>query len=631
MALLPVFWNVFVCCLADSTASSTSRSRVPTSAASGVTDGESLGPIRELQRERSHPVRFVLAIVLFLCALGATGLGIAQRTVLAGPDQLIATGDVTSSAPVTVIDGAVLNAHPGNQSLTIDGDSTVFAAYGRTVDVLGWVGDAKYNKVSIDKKTGDLVSKVEGSESEVPTPAGSDLWLDEKTGDSSVYWPLKLDKNMSIIVVNDGAAAAPGDLRVRWPLDNSAPYSSALIVGGLSLLVVGLLVFIWALVHARRRRGPRRKQPRLPRAPRPPRLTAKTMRALPAGPSKGRRRTMIAIPILGGALILAGCTTGTGAADPTPSSSAAAAAADLPPVAVTKNQLTEILARVSTTIADADAALDPALAATRLSGPALEVRQANYTLRAADGAIPAEPAIPTSDIRVVLPQQKEGWPRTVFVVTKGEDEKVAPLALMLSQDDPRSQYRVAYSVSLQPGAAVPLLAPTALGAPRLDPAADANFALAPAQLAADYGNVLLVGEASPSWTLFDESNDVFLTSLQADKAARAADPAFAASAGIEFTNQPGDAATIVFGTNDAGAIVTTEIEDFETVKPKEAGAAINPTGQVKILSGKAQTTKGIVSEFTLQLLFYVPPVTDPDGKIVLLGSSQGIVWATEVP
>ena len=58
-------------------------------------------------------MRFVLAIVLFVTAFVAIGLGVAQRTIFQGPDHVTASVDVEGTAPFTIIDGAVLNSHPG--------------------------------------------------------------------------------------------------------------------------------------------------------------------------------------------------------------------------------------------------------------------------------------------------------------------------------------------------------------------------------------------------------------------------------------------------------------------------------------------------------------------------------------
>ena len=52
------------------------------------------------QLERSNPLRFVLAIVLFVVAFVSMGLGIAQRTFLAGPSKVTESAVVDSTAPV---------------------------------------------------------------------------------------------------------------------------------------------------------------------------------------------------------------------------------------------------------------------------------------------------------------------------------------------------------------------------------------------------------------------------------------------------------------------------------------------------------------------------------------------------
>ena len=57
--------------------------------------------------------------------------------------------------------------------------------------------------------------------------------------------------------------------------------------------------------------------------------------------------------------------------------------------------------------------------------------------------------------------------------------------------------------------------------------------------------------------------------------------------------------------------------------PIEAGAAVNPSGRVKALTGLAISTKGVTATYDVQLLFFVPPVGS-DEKIVLLGYSYGL-------
>ncbi|MBI5161764.1 MAG: hypothetical protein HY996_10195 [Micrococcales bacterium] len=584
-------------------------------------------------------MRFVLAIVLFVCALASAGFGIAQRTVLAGPSSFQTSAAVDPSAPVTVVDGRTLTALPGTQSLTATGSGPVFMAYGRTADVRAWVGEARVNRFDWNAKSEKLVGRtVAGTEQRVPNPRDSDLWLEQKSGARSLEWTLALPADYSVLIASDGSSAAPADVGIRWPIDNSAPYSGLFIVAGIGLLILGLLAFVWALVHTRRTRGPRRRQPRLPRAPRPRAISPRTQRALTAGPARGRRRGFIALPVLlGGALLLSGCTNGAvnsligePTVTPTPSPTDAAKAAGLPPVAVSRAQLATIVERVSATVGAADTGLDATRAAERLSGPALAERQANYLIRKADANQPADRSIPARQIQLMLPQQNASWPRTVFVVVgdPAETKTTAPVAMMLVQQSPRDQYQAQYLVSLEANVRLPALAPATVGAPRVKPDTTI-FTLQPQKVGPAYYDLLLNGEQSASAKFFDLTGDQLQQELGPAKRAERKS-SLPASAQLEYSRGAGDGSTIVFSTNDAGAIVATDVADVETVTPKEAGSAINPTGQVKLLSGLTQTTKGVVSTYGLQLLFYVPPAQSSE-KIRVLGYASGLLSSKEVP
>ncbi|WBU39151.1 hypothetical protein [Homoserinibacter sp. YIM 151385] len=626
-------------------------------------------------------MRFVIAIVLFIGAFLSIGYGIAQRTVLAGPDERIAMGDVTSAAPVTLIRGETLNAVDGQQRISISGEGPLVAAYGRTGDVLAWIGEAGYNDVVLDEATGELrAEEISGGETEIPSAVGSDLWLGEQESDGEVTLRINAPEGISVLVMStaepapaagedapaegdaaaeDDAAAdaaaegdaavaavtppAPGQVSLRWPVDNSAPWSGPLILGGTIALLGGLISFIWALLHARRRRGPRRKQPRLPRPPRPPRLTArnaKPPKAVEAGPSSSRRRLTAFTPVLlVPALLLAGCTSDGGVpplfdeASPAPSGSAAPGdAAATQTVAVTQRQFAKILESTAATIAEADEARDAELAGSRLSGPALELRLANYKLRKNDRSEKALDPIPTGRVELLLPQQNDGWPRTVFaVVSDPENEKAAPQALMLEQASPRDPYTIEYALGLEPSIRLPDVASAATGASRL-PTDLKLLAMAPDQLATAYGDILAKDAKSSYIDQFVAEGDTLRDQVGVKiKASRKKDVEKGGLARYAIKAAQGKAETIAFGTNDSGAIVATELNEVESVKPRQSGASISTEGRVKALSGKSSTTRGFLSTYGYQLLFYVPNVTAEDQRVVLLGYAEGLTSSKEAP
>lgn len=631
------------------------------------------------QHERSFPVRFIAAIVFFLVAVVGVGLGVAQRTILAPPDRVTSSLELDSPAAVTIIDGTALNAYEGRQTIAITGGvvappipepepsetpaidpspaqtvapegdvatetDAIAAAYGRTADVVAWVGPATYNLVTFDAELGELVSEtVVGTEASVPSPFGGDLWFGDYLGEAELGVTLNVPENVSMLIVSDGTLPAPQQVSVTWPLDSSTPFSTVLILGGVAALIIGLLLLLWALLHMRRQRGPRRKTPKMPKVPKPSRYRLPAGRTL-IGRPKGRRAAsrVALVPVLvTGALLLGACTTGGATlAGQTPAPTETPGT-ETPAVAVTENQLERIITRVGTTLEQADTDTDPALAATRLAGPALQLRQASYEIRDDEAEYAILPVIPTGDVQITLPQRlpEEGdtWPRRVFAIVQapvvvndeGEESATPPLALVLVQDDPRSQYKVHYAVTvtLAEDAERPEVAPAALGTPVLQ--SDTTLlAVAPADVAAGYSEILLLGEESESYPLFQVEGDTLIEQigLAAKNARRSALPETAA---IRFDGAVGEAEIVSFVTNDGGALVAVYLTESERVTPTQAGAAINAPAPVAALAGRTQSTRGISATYGIQVLFYVPPVGS-DALIVQLGYTQGLIDAAEV-
>ena len=588
-------------------------------------------------------MRFVLAIVSFLLAAVLIGAGLAQRTIFAAPDRVIENISVDSTAPVTIIDGTTLNAFPRSQTVKIDGSATVFAAYGRTTDVMAWVGTASYNTVSFDPETAELTSEtIAGTEETVPSPAGSDLWLSENSAESALAFTVNVPDDISVIIVSDGQTPAPANISLSWPLDNSTPWSGPLVAAGGVLLLLGLAFLIWAVAHLRRARGPRRNQPKMPKMPKlpkPPRYKPTKQKALPVGASRGRRSirsSIAALPVVLVVSLALGACSATPAPSvpvPTPTESSDATNA-LPAVAeeeqpaVTVLQARRIIADAAAVAASADESNSVKTLETRFSGPALERRTAAYKIHKADSKSDPLLAIPAGPVSLTLPSKSDGWPRTVFAVVQDEtDTEVPTVAYMLIQDDARSQYKVHYVTTLEPGLELPPLANASVGAVRV--ADDSKFfTLEPSLLAEAYGSILMKDEKSPYYELFEAEGDT----LRADvgvAAKKERQKKLPDTASLKFSVEPGDGQAVVLSTNDSGALVAVELMETETVKPIQTGAAVNAPKDVKALLGKSLSTKGITATYADQLLFYVPSAT-VGGKIILLGYSQGLVSASEL-
>jgi hypothetical protein len=628
-----------------------------------------------------HSVRFVWAVVAFIIAAVMIGAGIAQRTVFQGPAETSQTIQTDQSTAYTMIDGAVLGSLPGAQTLRVEGASNVFVSYGRTEDMRAWLSDAEYTSVTMGDQNTVETSVIEPTVEPTPadsttatdatggtdatgtagtttgtqtagarSPVGSDLWLDEFEQTGTLTQTLQLPADMSVLVASDGQAPAPSTITVTWPVDNSTPWAGPLIVGGGVVLLIGLVLYVLGIRHVRRSRRPRRKGLPLP-VTEPISIAdaddkgviSESTRRRGNGRTRGvlgsGRRALVALPALGvSAALFAGCSADAwpqiAASDsPSPSATVIVPEGQFPP-AVTEAQAQRIVSRISQTVAQADAAMDATAAETRLTGPALAERKTNYTLRAAIPDRPALPAIPAEPVQITLPQTTNAWPRTVMTVVESADASAPTTTIMMmTQDNPWSEYRASYVGNLEASTNLPELAAPYVGATQVPP--DSSFlVMPPNELATAYADLINNGQNSASWSKFDTANDLLLPAIEDNKKKRTDElnQTGAGTAEISFTASAGPTDPIALATLDTGAIVAVNVYESDTAKPTNADAVIkldnNPA--VKALTGVDQSATGFTTTYSDQIFFYVPS-QGSDDPIRLLGYRSSLLEAKVSP
>lgn len=586
-------------------------------------------------------MRFIVSLILFAVSAIMIGAGMLIHSVFLPPSTMTQSITLANPAPVTIIDTTSLNRISSTQTISVQGGASgtvyvdnpdgaptattaeserIVLAWGRKTDVMAFIGNASYQEIVARGEEGTLVAKkVVGTEVAIPDPLGSDMWYEASEAEQFLARDVTTPKANLILIATDGALPAPKSLTITWKMDIDQSVPTNLFYGGLILAAVGGVFYYLGWLSDRRKH--RHRQGRMPRRPRPPRWRpART----PLAPRRRHGRRALPFIAIGLALpiVLSGCSIiPSPFVEPIPTSPASPRS-----VAVTAEQLDQILTKLRVTLANADEQRANNVAETRLEGAALRFRLAQYQVQNQDKDLGATFVIPEGQVRLMLPQRTSEWPRSVFaVIDDGSDETAPSVAVVLTQATARDNYKVSYSVALEPGAVIPSVAAADSGAAVIRGETDL-LSVTPTQAVEHYGDLLNNGDKSPYFTAFDPDSLQEQIGAQA-KAKRARD--LGKTARFSWDDSITEDVPIVFATADAGGIVAVTLQESETVKPTSAGAAITATGAVKILADVTSSMAGIQANYQYQLLFYIPALGSTE-KIRLLGYSYALTSARKL-
>jgi hypothetical protein len=563
-------------------------------------------------------MRFLIAATLFILSISFLLLGLAQRTIWAPPAVFAVNLVGQESQPFLIIPADALAMMPGDATITANGSSQVFLAVGKEVDVAAWVDTTSHSVVEGSSGPQSLRVVASPGTDDLISPAGSDLWLSEFLGDSTGEIVVPEGQNLSVLVASDGLGAAPERVRVSWPSDNSTTISDIFLGVGLGLLVIAIFFNVLALGKMIRNRGPRRKVPKVPQGPRyKPKNRGYDL------PKRGRRSASNKIAIapisIGLVLALSGCQMAEVPQNtPTPTESSTASIVDQIQPALNEQQVARILADIQSVVAEADASGEIAVLETRVAGPALLFREANYLLRSKSPEILPLPAISTSVVSITIISKTEYWPRSFMVVTQDGDD--LPQTLVIEQLSPRDPYKLIYNMALLPGVEFPDVAAAAEGAIPVD--VDSQFLkVSPIVLAPTYGDLIDNGPSSEFFSLFDLSTDKFyeqISQTQQDQTDSLE------NATTQFSHALGEFNVVSLTTSDSGAIVALMMVDTWEIKPTDRNSAVTVSGDELLLLGVEGSTRGVSTRYGNMLLFYVP-LASSDQKVRLLGATQSLL------
>lgn len=582
------------------------------------------------------PLRFKTAVALVLLGLLTLLAGIGQKTFWAPAETVTATASAGEAAPLTVIDQKLRTLEGGTVTIKVKGEGSFLLAAGRPDDVDAWVGKTAHNTVtglSDDKKS--LQVKHTGGEASAPSPAGSDLWVstENASGEMDYTWSAPADGEWSLLLAADGKKPAPSSISMTFPNDTSMPWAVPLMVlGGLLILAGGALLVLKPKSGAPRGggssdsgtpgNGSAGKASDKQGSPFARRARAKAAAKAGERSSSARLSVVVAATtaaVLAGTAVAAQASTSSAPAATTSGPSAAPKAGGTP--VVLDAQFRRILEQVASATDAGDAAKDAKKLASRVAGTELEVRTQNYKIRSRVASYDARMPVRSTKLLTTVVTDKREWPRSVLAVTQGEGN-VVPQLLTLVQESPRENYKLVGTSPLQPGTTFPAIVRGGTESLATDDKSgllysgqEALAGLADRLTKANstFKSKLVEGESSPyiADTL----------SYQSDIVKDGVDGKFA------FTHKVVPDSTVVFRTEDGGALVLGRLTFNFDGTPKADGDKLSIGNDAAVLAGGKETTTGMVLKFAESVAVYVPPADSKD-PMKLVAATRGLVGAS---
>jgi hypothetical protein len=581
------------------------------------------------------PLRFKTAVALVLLGLLTLLAGIGQKTFWAPAETVTATASAGEAAPLTVIDQKLRTVDGGTVTIKVKGEGSFLLAAGRPDDVDAWVGKTAHNTVtgvSDDKKS--LQVKHTDGEASAPSPAGSDLWVstENASGELDYTWSAPADGDWSLLLAADGKKPAPSSISMTFPNDTSMPWAVPLMVlGGLLILAGGALLVLKPKSGAPRgggssdggspSSGPAEKGADKQGSPFARRARAKA--AAKAGDRSSSARLSVVVAattaaVLAGTAAAAQATTSSAPAS-TSTASASPAAGGTP--VVLDAQFRRILEQVASATDAGDAAKDAKKLAARVAGTELEVRTQNYKIRSRVASYDARMPVRSTKLLTTVVTDKREWPRSVLAVTQGEGN-VVPQLLTLVQNSPRENYKLVGTSPLQPGTTFPAIV---RGGTESLAAGDKSGLLYSGQEAlAGLADRLTKSNSTFKSKLVEGASSPYIAdtlSYQADIVKDGVDGKFA------FTHKVVPESTVVFRTEDGGALVLGRLTFNFDGTPKAEGDKLSIGNDAAVLAGGKETTTGMVLKFAESVAVYVPPADSKD-PMKLVAATRGLVGAS---
>jgi hypothetical protein len=324
--------------------------------------------------------------------------------------------------------------------------------------------------------------------------------------------------------------------------------------------------------------------------------------------SKGIRTLMCAVMASSLAFTLAACE---GQVPQVATSTSSTQAPDL-----SQDQEKEIRGKILEVLNKANAAKDPSLLSSRVTGPQLQIRTSELKVAKATGTLDAKTTIPSDIMQTVIPTDS-GWPRSVFTITTTTDDQQSKRLLVLDQNSAQENYKLWGVARLFPGAELPKFQVPSIGS-QMGQTDDSGLEVTPEQAVQHYADLLQNGSSSKYVDEF--AADYFRQDLA--KLTETVQEGMAANNGTQkqaFSVQ--EDGIKVMRSSDGGDLVVAQINSVWTRTAGEGRESLPASDAEKALFGSTKATSTIKASYVNVIAMYIP-AAGSDAKIQAVGAER---------
>ncbi len=281
------------------------------------------------------------------------------------------------------------------------------------------------------------------------------------------------------------------------------------------------------------------------------------------------------------------------------------------------SQIERIAADVAAVVESGDNAKNAKELQPRVAGMALQVRTANYKIRAKVAKQAAVEPVNATKLLAKVVTTTRTWPRSVMLVTQGENN-VLPQLMTLVQDGPRANYKLIQATPLLPGQTFPTVDKEGTQNIPLD--AESGLKMSPQAAISALSDRLTKADSKFKGSFNDSVYINSVLDLQKKVAADAKDASYV------FSHKADLDAAVALRTADGGAMVVVG-NSFGIAAASKDEATLTVGEDAAVFTGSRETTKGFTLTYAEPVVMYIPPASE-SGSITILSATRHLVGGT---